>query len=395
MATFNLRRFSKPDTLRKIGREHLLKFLEPHAVYFSGRGLELPSVDNGNELDYNGLSRVLMTPDANTPDDLSEALYYINEMSTPECFDKILDAIEDTEFFITGNPAPADLAIQVWMQDKSIIKRLHAEQVLSNPRSFEYFIASGATEATFEKPSADTIKALEADLDICFAKKQRGRTAKVSVYIKDDFICFLVRHGDSFKREGVINKGKTESIFYQPEKSDVIVYNPFAGEIRMNANSKWEKELYRTMFGLHFFGNQEFFDGKSKFTLEPLRDDSEGSLLCEDIEGMDWVRLKEVQIYRGGIYKDVDIKKSEDLFASLRAQEVKLHAGGKLIKASFLIKFSNSKRPRTVVLNAGNKAQFKRDDDADILEEWLSLRGFIINETEEKDEQPFAMAVSG
>jgi len=37
MATFNLRRFSKPEMLRRIDREHLIAFLEPHADYFSDR----------------------------------------------------------------------------------------------------------------------------------------------------------------------------------------------------------------------------------------------------------------------------------------------------------------------------------------------------------------------
>jgi len=213
--------------------------------------------------------------------------------------------------------------------------------------------------------------------------------------MKDDFVCFLVRHGEPFTREGIIKEGESSSLFYRPEKFDVIVYNPATGEIRMNARTKGEKELYRTMFGLHFFGDKEFFEGKSKFTLEPLRDDGEDSLLREDVDGIDWVKLKEIQIAWEGTYHEVEIKKSEDVFASMRQRDWIFPISGELKKASFLIKFSDSKSARTVTLNAGNKAQFKRDDDADILEEWLSLRGFIINETEERDEQPFAMAVSG
>ena len=99
MATFNLRRFSKPGMLRRIDPAHLIAFLEPHADYFSGRGveLELPSPDNGDELDYNALSQALLNPNATTPDDLAEALYYVNEMSTQEGFDSLQDAIADTD----------------------------------------------------------------------------------------------------------------------------------------------------------------------------------------------------------------------------------------------------------------------------------------------------------
>jgi hypothetical protein len=53
---FNLRRFSKPEMLRRIDRKHLIAFLEPHAAYFSARGVELPPVQQEDGLDYNALS---------------------------------------------------------------------------------------------------------------------------------------------------------------------------------------------------------------------------------------------------------------------------------------------------------------------------------------------------
>jgi hypothetical protein len=97
IATFNLRRFSKPGMLRMIEPEHLIAFLEPYADYFSNRGVELPSIGNGDELDYKALSQALLNPNASTPDDLAEALYYVNEMSTQEGFDSLQEAIADTD----------------------------------------------------------------------------------------------------------------------------------------------------------------------------------------------------------------------------------------------------------------------------------------------------------
>ena len=113
MATFNLRRFSKPEMLRRIDRKHLIAFLEPHAAYFSARGVELPPVQHEDGLDYNALSHILLTPDGSTPDDLAEALFYLNEVSTPEGFDSIQDEIAGTDIDVEigENAAPADLAI--------------------------------------------------------------------------------------------------------------------------------------------------------------------------------------------------------------------------------------------------------------------------------------------
>ena len=96
MATLNLRRFSKPEMLRKIDRSHLITFFEPYTEYLSGRGIELPAAADEDGLDYSALSTVLINPNASTPEGMAEALYYINEVSTPEGFDLIQDAIADT-----------------------------------------------------------------------------------------------------------------------------------------------------------------------------------------------------------------------------------------------------------------------------------------------------------
>ena len=76
------------------------------------------------------------------------------------------------------------------------------------------------------------------------------------------------------------------------------------------------------------------------------------SILCDDIEGIDWVRLKEFQIFRGGTHKEVEIRKAEDIFASLEERDRSIPNGGRLSKASFQIKFSDSKTPRTVTLSS-------------------------------------------
>jgi hypothetical protein len=385
MATFNLRRFSKPGMLRRIDPAHLIAFLEPHADYFSNRGVELPSTDNGDELDYKALSQALLNPNASTPDDLAEALYYVNEMSTQEGFDSLQEAIADTDLdvVIGKNAAHADLAIQVWIQDQDLVERLHAEQFLFRPRSFEYFRTNNGSVPEFRVPPTETVRAMEAELDEWFAKKRRGKHSKVYVFPKEDYTWFLVRHGKPYARESVIEAGESSAQYFRPEKFDVIVYNPVHGEIRMNAETKGEKELYRTKFGKYFFGDSEFFNGKSKFTLEPLREIGEDSILCDDIDGMEWVRLKEYQIYYGGAHKDVEIRKAEDIFASLRQRERSMPRSGTISKASFLIKFKDSKNARTVKLSSANRAQFKRDDDAEIIEQWMTNRGFIVVNSED------------
>jgi hypothetical protein len=387
MATYNLRRFSKPDLLRKIELQHLTVFLLSHgAKYFADRGLDL-SADEQGDINYDKLSSILQTPDSSTPDGLAEALFYVNELSTSEGFDAIQEAIANTELDvqISEDAAHADLVIQVWMADQALVERLHAEQFLFRPRSFEYFCTKQHSVPKFAEPSKTQISALESELDDWFAKKRRGRSSKVFVFVKSDYTWFLVRHGEPFTRESTIKDGESSSVYYRPEKYDVLIYNPDSGEIRMNAKTKGEKELYRTSFGLHFFGDKEFFDGRSKFSLDVLSNNLEDALLCDDIDGMDWVKLKEIQVFRGGPHKEIEIRKAEDLFAVYNENEKKKFPQSRIFRATMQVKFSDAKSARSVSLSTGNKAQFKRDDDAEILEEWMVRRGFIVAEEASHD----------
>jgi len=130
MTTYNLKRFSNVEALKTIGREHLLALLIPYASYFKGRGLTLPPKSSPDGLDYEHLAQVLMNPGNDTPDSLSNTLFYVHEMSTPECMDILLHAAEEKNISIDGSPdpTPADVAAQVYLKDKDLLERKHAEQ---------------------------------------------------------------------------------------------------------------------------------------------------------------------------------------------------------------------------------------------------------------------------
>ena len=287
MATYNLRRFSHPDTLKHIAPTHLLALLSPHAEYFRGKGVDVATGSDG--LDYQGLAHVLMEPEADMPHDLVEALYFIHEMATAEAMDILLTEapLRDIAIADTPDQTPADVALQVWLQDRDLLERKHAEQQTLRHRSFEYYQTETRPLPRFRGPAAGTLKALEGSLNDWFEAKRRGRGARVFAYSREDGVWFLVRHGEAFKREGSIDHGQSSSVFYRPEKHDVLVYDPKLGELRMHACSKGEREIYRAEFGRHLFGDERFFPGTAKYTLDPLRTQGLDSLTCVDIEGMD------------------------------------------------------------------------------------------------------------
>ncbi len=389
MATYDLKRFAHVDGLKAIAVKHLLALLEPHKSYFDGRSLTLPPPSAFDGLDYEQLVDVLMKPDTNTPDELLDALFFVHEMATPECMDILLQEAEKNGITLDGTPDPtaADVAVQVYLQDKDLLERKHAEQQLLKPRSFEYFQTEERPIPEFEQPSSKTLTALEKALDDWYEKKKRDRSSRVFIYPKKVAIWFLVRHGDPMRREGSLVSGKPSSVFYRPEQYDVLVYEPTIGELRMNVCNKGEKDTLRREFGRHLFNNEYFFHGTAKYSLEPLRTDGEASIVCTDVDGMEWVRLKEIQYFWGGAEKEIEIRKANDIFAALAASGRSIPSKARITRASFQVKYTDSKAARTVTIRPSNIAQYTRDSDASMVEEWLTERGFIIADQEDDSEK--------
>ncbi len=391
MSTLNLKRFARAGTLKKIDFANLMGLLHAHMAYFDGRGVAL----NGNEdeFEYDDLVRVLMTPDDAFPADLADVLHHINEMATEDGMDTLLEEAERRSITLDvgDDPTPADVALQMWLVNPGIVERKNAEQYLVRPRSFEGFLGSASSfPTTFKEPSEAALHELEASLDDWFSRKKRGRHSKVFIFHKEGLVWFLVRHGEPMQRQGSIEDGESASVFYRPEKYDVLIYDPDLDELRMNAGTKGEKQLYRTEFGRHLFGDVGYFpdDGKGKYTLEPLRDVGEDATACGDIDGMDWVQLREVQFWWGGSQKEIEILKAQDLFAALRDRSKELPAAPRIIRGKFMVKFANGKNPRTVTIRPPNITQYSRDEDSAVVDEWFKARGFIVEIEEDDHEEP-------
>ncbi len=381
MATLNLQRFTRVETLRAIHPELLIQLLSPYQNFLLARGVDFSPTESA-EPAYASLANVFMHPDENTPDSLAEALFYINEMSSPDGMEQLLEEVSKKNLALDFLPdsTPEDIAIQVWLADRYIIERKHAEQYLTQPKSFEYY--HSAVPRPPDPITQGTLDALAQDLDDWFVDKRRGRTSKVFAYPQEGETWFLIRHGDPYKREGGIEDGESTSVFYRPETFDVVIYNPIIGEIRLHAGTKGIKALYLKQFGRHFFGADDFFpvSGQAKFTLEPLRSNGVLSLVCSDIEGLEWVRLRELHIYWGGQFSEVEIRRASDLLAALASHNRPIHAQARMVCAKFQIKFTYDKSPRTLTLRPPNIASFTRDSDSVLVEMWLAQRGFVLNQ---------------
>ena len=375
MATYNLHRFTRPEALKSIEPSRLIELLAPYREFFAEKAVYLPSPGGLDLIDFQGLVRVLASPDG-MPDELLDTLWRIHELSTVEAMTSFL---EDADLCheVGDDATPADVAVLVWLRDRQELERKHAEMHLNRPRSFDYFMAeeTGGLDRIEPRP----VKELEAALDRWFIEHKRGRGCQVFDYSKKDEVWFLVRHGDPFRREGSLVDGEPSSVCYRPEKYDVLVYDGSIGELRMSARTKGERQLYRESFGLHLFGSPGHFPGKQKYTLEPLRTDGRAATVCSDVEGLDWIKLKEIHYFWTGSFSEIETHKADDIFAVLDARGTTIPEKPRIIRASFQVKFTRNRTPRSVAVRPPNVAQYTHDGDSELIEQWLLNRRFIRN----------------
>jgi hypothetical protein len=379
MPTWKLRRFCRPDTLRQIKPQNFLHFLEPHRRFFEARGVLLNPSTNLTEADYAALIEIFLSPDAQTPPDLIESLYLVDELSTKEGMLSLLSEIElrGLRVEIPQDDSHSDVAVRLWRLDPTILQRKHAEQRISTVRSFTSFQSKVAGRLNYSPPTDERLGAMAGELDDIFEKKKRGRATRVIMCRSIGDVWFLISHGESFQRaESVVRKQRTV-ITYRPLKHDIVVYSPVTEELRINARLDSDKQVYRRLFGNHLFGDPDTFPGIEKYNLAPLREAGSASLTCTDIDGIEDIKLVEIQLFFPGHPWEIVVRKSDDIFESFAARNQSFPEAGRLSRACFRLKFEKAKKPRTVVIKPPNVAQFVRDEDADMVEEWLTKRGFI------------------
>ncbi len=379
MSTYRLRRLSKPDILTRIKPERLLEFLRPHESYLSKRSFELKLGEN-SQLDCKALAEILHKPTEGILPELIDALYLIDEVAHNQPHDELVVAATVAKIPLVTGETSEDLAVLLWLRARQTLVRLHNETLMRKPKRLAYYSARHSVKHEIDL-SEVKLAALTQDMDAWFRENKRNakdyRCTIIPCRDEDgDCIHFLVRHAMPYRRDSS-TKG---TVFYQPEFHDVLVYNLRRNEIAIfnKVSSKKQVGMYLSLFGQHFFGDENHFSQQlEKYTLQPLRDRGANALACHDIPGMDRVKLTEFQIrYRGG-YNNRVVHKSDDYFAWMAQAERKFPDKGELTMAKFLVQFKDSKKARNVTIVLPNVSALDRKDDAALIEEWLEKRGFI------------------
>ena len=391
----NLSLFTHPGTFRRLKPEYLCQWLEPARAYLGGRGFALPGGGATGPIDYERLAGIFMEPDGDMPRELMHSAALIHEMSTESAMSDLIDAAQRVKLRLTfgDDPDPVDVAMQVWLQAPKVLEEMHQIHELDRPRGFVHFVTDRQPEGEFDGPTAQENADLEAQLADWFFHAKRGRHAKVWMYKRPGERWFLVRHGLASKRQEVVSGSGADTLFFRPGEYDVLVYNRKRGELRVHGCNPREVDMLRRMFGKHIFHDENFFPGGARFTLAPLVKDGRNSLACEDIPGIQHILLTEVQIQAaGGSGWLRSTHQSADLFTAIENEQVVLPKPESLVRASFLVRFGDSKKRRTIKILGSNKLSVVRDGDTALMERWLDARGFIIKRSADEEEPEGVLA---
>lgn len=399
MPVLKFKRFNKPQILKHIARDLLARFFGRFEEDFAAKNLALPPPDLEDGQYFLSLASLLMSPEG-LPDRLNEALFAIDEMAslrgqellqgTPEW-----PALRQT---LSDESSPEEITLQIWFSAPGVLARTHNAQRLRRLTAFQYASAKRSTPGhppssapapfSMAEPwdsdrSKRALDALTAGLDAWFARNQRGQgTTRIEVYPMDEEFWFLVRHGDTFARTPKVERQKTEILHFRPERDDVIVYCPERDELRLNARTKGERQLYLEQFGLHLRGRTDYFSEHETYTLEPLRSEGVDALDASDSGGILKIVLRELEVDFGNRNHEVITRAATDLFergpAGL-AQPEAVPKGGTLARAIFELQFAGSTKPRPVEVRPPNTLKFGRRCDAHLVQRWLANRGFRRN----------------
>lgn len=381
MATVRIVRFSKAALLRKVEPALFLDFARASGDFFTRNDVTLPENPDPEQIPYSHIAESFMRLDPTQDRDLIDALYYLDSLSADANGDLLLEEARAAEFDLPDEDLhPVDVAVRVWMQvgGREFLKTLQDRNTVKKFRSFHFCQPADDKEGTYSAPSDEKIEEAEAEMRPVFVNKKRGDDCEVTSFDEgQDEVWFVIRHGEIVNRgESIQEDGEQGLVVYRPVTHDVVIYNKETGEIRTNVDSQWQLNLYRRVFGELLFDDGDFFGAEAKYTLDPLRNEGAASLACPEVEEIEWIKLKEVVVFYGGGSDWERVKyQAPNLFQRWAARNMPFPSGN-ISQASFTVKFTDSKNPRTVSIRSSTKLLVSRDHDSEAVESWLWHRHF-------------------
>lgn len=378
MPRHGFKRFSDIGFLQSLDKPRwLVPLLRRHEDYFRGQGLDLSSLRN-DEDSARRLLEVFTRADEETPQDLLDVLYMIDDLADEVGHDKLLTHGKQAGLdmsWATDSMTAGDFALAAQIHHPGLVRRC-AALVARKVKNFTEYRAKKDKGLTLEHAIGNA-KALAEALSPWFESRGRSPVCEVHPYQDGDEIRFTITHGQLYRSDGSISKSMAmQRVTFRPQQHDAVIFDNRTMTLKVNARNNGERGLYRTAFGQVLFGNPDHFPADGRiYTLEPLR---RSPLDFRPVVGIRGVVLTEVWIEFESPDQRVEKYQSRDLSVSIANDGRPNLRAGRLTHGVLMVRYSSGGRARKLEIRPPNVAIFDRDRDGEVTERFLEANGFVI-----------------
>lgn len=376
--------FKNPEFFGLLGRPLVGSLLQKFSSDFEAQQVVIPDGEL-EEKEYFKAVAALGASKKGFPPKLHDVLYGIKAVGDEAGKDRLLHAASLQPGVLAGmshTHTCEQFALQFYLAAPEIFeKKVREAQILARS-SFQVFGSSERVPpgTPFPTPTAEQLRLFKADVDEWVAAQYRGeeRATQIEHYEMEDEHLLLIRIGDSFTRQAVVEGDTFTYEHFRPARDLVITYAPARDEIRVNGKGAKKIRMLREAFGRRFFGNPDKFSVQNPFTLAPLVQLGPAALVVARGHGIDRIVLTELLQETDG---EPPVKvhfKGPDLFEFSEREHTRLFWPKCLvIGAGFDVYFTGQEgAPRQFYLREGNGLRQVRNSDAAALYHWMTEIGF-------------------
>ena len=381
MAGSNLRKFKNPEVLRKFSFQRLLEMVGRYKGYFDRMQFQIEGATE-ETFDYDRLAEILSNQMfVGEYEELFNGFALVGATSM-ECFNDVLRTFISRSSYageLTDTMSTADMALLVYLHDPEELSVLETDYAALKKKSFAMRATRRDIRNLVITPAQ--IRDFEEGMNLIFQSKNYGNTARVTLTENDSReLVLLVRHGDSYRRQGIVMNGrKSKTIGFQPESYNTLSINRDTGELRLGipTSPKWMEDAYCRQLGKSLFDDYDAFSAPRINDLDKIRELGRNILVYHGAAEVKSISLLSIKAFLSGDSGMCAILEADngDLFRDMERHHFKLSSMGRIIRAKFLVKIGRSER--TIILDASNRSGYDYDDFGMVVDEWLRQVGVI------------------
>ena len=381
MAGSNLRKFKNPEVLRKFSFQRLLEMVSRYKGYFDRMQFQVDGVTE-ESFDYDGLAAILSNQMfVGEYEELFNGFALVGATSM-ECFNDVLRTFISKSSYageLMDTMSTADMALLVYLHNPEELSVLETDYAALKKKSFTMRATRRDIRNLVITPAQ--LHNFEEGMNLIFQAKNYGSTARVTLTENDSReLVLLVRHGDSYRRQGIVMNGrKSKTIGFQPESYNTLSINRDTGELRLGipTSPKWMEDAYCRQLGKSLFDDYDAFSTPRINDLDKIKELGRNILVYHGAAEVKSISLLSIKAYLSGNNGMSAILEADngDLFRDMERHYFKLSSLGRIIRAKFLVKIGRSER--TIILDASNRSGYDYDDFGMVVDEWLRQVGVI------------------